>query len=293
MENQIIKQQTFELEIQNQISTMQFVTFNAREMIVAANQGIKIRDLDDVEPIKQSLRYIFALIGLKAENLPSELQKTVLIDFIKTEMKQFNTEEMKLAFRMAAAQKLNVDLTHYQNFNAVYLSDVMNAFQTMRNSALKEFNQQMKANEKPIEPTPELKRKLFWEFVNDCIVQKWIEFKKRNTINWGAISVRLVFDTLENELGLIALTINEKREIYLRAEPIVKSELKNSSFNSLSKVQQARKIIETIENGERHIDFNDMVQTKSREIAIREYFEKLKIHNIDFVEIIETLKLKK
>jgi len=271
---------------------MQFVSFNAREILVAANTGIKIRDLDDVEPIKQSLRYIFALIGLKAENLPSDLQKAVLIDFIKSEMKSFNTEEMKLAFRMAAAQKLNVDLTHYQNFNAVYFADVMNAYQKMKNSAQKEFNQQKNELTEPIEPTSETKKRLFWQFVDDCIVKKWIEFNEKHSINWGTISTRTVFETLENELGLIALTINEKRDIYLRAEPIVKGELKSKSFNKLSQVQHARKIIETIENGERHIEFNDMVQTKSREIAIREYFEKLKNNNIDFIDIIETLKLK-
>jgi hypothetical protein len=291
MENQIIKQPT-EIEIQNQISTMQFVSFNAREILIAANTGIKIRDLDDIEPIKQSLRYIFALIGLKAENLPSDLQKAVLIDFIKSEMKSFNTEEMKLAFRMAAAQKLNVDLTHYQNFNAVYFADVMNAFQKMKNSAQKEFNQQKNELDVPVEPTPETKKRLFWQFVDDCIVKKWIEYNEKHSINWGTISTRTVFETLENELGLIALTINEKREIYLRAEPIVKGELKSKSFNKLSQVQHARKIIETIENGERHIEFNDMVQSKAREIAIREYFEKLKNNNIDFIEIIETLKLK-
>ena len=281
-----------QIEIRNQISTTPFVAFKGREIVSAAQSGVRMKIMDDIEPIKQSLRYVFALIGLKPENLPSDLQKHVLIEFIQSELGEFTAEEIKLAFRMAVAGHLNVDPTHYQNFNAMYLGAVMNSYREFQRRAMKEHRQKMAEMETAIEPSEETKKQMFWAFVDVCILKKWDEFIKTNTIDWSFISVNNVFNVLEINFKLIQLSADEKMEIAKRAKKIVQSSIENPSCDTVQQIRDFRKLREKLENGEMPDDVASMTVRKSREIAIREFFEKMRDDVIDLRETIESIKSK-
>lgn len=102
----------------------------------ARHTGILIRDLPPgteeepyPEPIKQSLRYCMLLVGIRAQNMPDEEEKGVLIDFIREHYSGHTSLEIKIAFDMAVSGQLDIDdVKCYENFSCEYLARIMSAY---------------------------------------------------------------------------------------------------------------------------------------------------------------------
>jgi len=100
------------------------------------------------DTIKQALRYSMLLVGLRGSNLPTEEEKFVLTNFVKSNFGNNTCEEIKLAFEMAVAGKLNIDSKCYENFSCEYFGRIMSAY-------LEYSRQEIKNLPKPIEPVKE------------------------------------------------------------------------------------------------------------------------------------------
>lgn len=110
-------------------------------------KGLKIRELKNDEPIKQELRYIFAIIGLK--NIPSKNRPhpevpsewEVLLDFILKTYPDLAVGELKNAFLLATQGKFIVDekhgVKHFETFSCEYLGRVMTKYREFRQNELK------------------------------------------------------------------------------------------------------------------------------------------------------------
>lgn len=93
-----------------------------------AVKDCKIASLDSIEPLEQALRYVMVLVGIRSTNLPEKAEKAVLINFIQTNYGGHTAAEIRLAFEMAVAGKLDCDPVPYENFSVLYFSTVMNAY---------------------------------------------------------------------------------------------------------------------------------------------------------------------
>lgn len=85
----------------------------------------------DLEEIKQALRYVFVLIGLRAQDIPVDEEKAVLIEYIIENYGGHTSEEIKLAFKMAIQGKLKLeykDVRSYGNFSPMYFTMIMDAY---------------------------------------------------------------------------------------------------------------------------------------------------------------------
>lgn len=129
---------------------------------------IKIAPLDDLRVV---LRYAMVKIGLRSENWPKAEEKTMLFQHIIENYGNHTCEEIRLAFDMAIAGKLNVDPVCYENFSCLYFSQVMNAYRAW--SA--EIYKQLKPVQKAIEYKPDLEQieKEFQEFKNSELGKKF------------------------------------------------------------------------------------------------------------------------
>jgi hypothetical protein len=234
---------------------------------------------------------VFALIGLKAENLPTDVQKIVLLEFIQTELKHFTPEELKLAFRMAVAGELNVEISHFQNFNAVYLANVMNAYKEKRGLALTEMNQKLKALEPKKEPTEAEQIAAFWEYMEQFVGSKFEQYRTNKRIDWeNVFGSDHMFIQLE-KLGIIHLTINRKNEIMKIAETQVKTQWENERSQSRDRVREIRQLREALAEGLKPPqNFQQKVVTRARELAIEQTFASMLESNIDFKETIQSIK---
>lgn len=95
-----------------------------------ALKGNKIA-FSHVETLKEVLRLIFIKVGLRADNLPKDEERYVLLSHIVSEYGNHTTQEIKLAFDMAIAGKLELDrkdVICYENFSCLYFSTIMNAY---------------------------------------------------------------------------------------------------------------------------------------------------------------------
>ena len=89
----------------------------------------RICNLTDVEPLKQALRYAMVLVGIKANNVPNDREKSVLLQFIVNNYGGHTPSEIRLAFDLAIAGDLDVeDVKCYENFSPLYFASIMNAY---------------------------------------------------------------------------------------------------------------------------------------------------------------------
>lgn len=102
--------------------------------LLTALENIKINK-SSVEEIKQVLRLTLIKIGLRSQNWPSDEEKLVLIEHIIKNYGTHTCEEIKLAFDMAIAGRLDVEVNCYENFSCLYFSNIMNAYRSWANEA--------------------------------------------------------------------------------------------------------------------------------------------------------------
>lgn len=84
-----------------------------------------------LQEISQVLRLVMMKMGIRAQNLPSEVETAVLFDHIKENFGGHRIAEIKLAFEMAIGGKLELkseDVKCYENFSCAYFSTIMNAY---------------------------------------------------------------------------------------------------------------------------------------------------------------------
>lgn len=85
----------------------------------------------DYGEYSQALKYVMVKIGLRAENWPVAEEKMLLRDHMVKEYGNHTPAEVKLAFDMAIAGRLDIELKYrvcYENFSCMYVSIIMNAY---------------------------------------------------------------------------------------------------------------------------------------------------------------------
>jgi hypothetical protein len=103
-----------------------------------------------VEQLKQVLRLVMIKIGLRSQNWPTDEEKAVLIEHIYSNFGGNRIEEIKLAFDMAFAGKLDLspeDTKCYENFSCAYFSTIMSSY---RRWSAQEYRQ-LKPEEPPMQ----------------------------------------------------------------------------------------------------------------------------------------------
>lgn len=174
---------------------------------------------DPNDKIKIALKYIFGLTGLKAENLPNDEQKLILIEFIRSEFKNWTCDEFVNAFRLLVAGHLDFDGNHYQNFNAMYFSNVMAAYKAKKIDILKMIQQPEPI--KQIDPAE--RRQYRIEFIQDGILKPYLFFKKTGKLTFGITPIKIIYEYLTEDFKFIDLSPDQKRTIYEQAVTNVKS----------------------------------------------------------------------
>ena len=267
---------------------MRFGTFKGKEIILAHHKT-RICDLSDLEPLKQALRYVITLIGLKSENMPSESQKMVLLDFIQSELGYFTPEEVTIAFKLAASKKLNCDVEHFQNFSAAYLGRIMDAYSNYKANAMREYKSQMMMEEPEVEITQEQKDMLLYEFLETFVVKKFEQYRDGGKLDGTISGFGAVFTSLEN-LGLIHISIEEKKQIYETAKKIHQQMNEARKPNSKDDARSMRKLAEEVlKHGYDVVHEND-IKKLCYEMSVKSFYDDLIKNKRDLRQIIEQFK---
>lgn len=198
---------------------------------VSGEEGSFIKALDKrpinkstIEELKQVLRLVMVKVGLRANNFPTDGEKEVLLEHIITNYGNHTPEEVKLAFDMAIAGKLELEdkeVTCYENFSCLYFSKILNAY---RRWATQTHQQLKKDYPKMVE------EKII---LTDEDKAEWImEWKQKEDINMELIP--LIFYDFMEEKNLLRLSKIKKWEYVTKATEQIKTQLFNQTQVSKS-----------------------------------------------------------
>lgn len=173
-----------------------------------STNSLRVRNEED---IKEVLRYSMLLVGLRGNNLPTEEEKFVLTNFVRSNFGNQTPEEIKIAFEMAVAGKLNIDAKCYENFSCEYFGRIMNAY-------LDYARQEIKNLPKAIEPLKEkpsdqeLKKQAI-DTANEYANQMRFCEKNDKKFTFIAGGLSILFDYLE-QFKILTLSIEERLELW-------------------------------------------------------------------------------
>ena len=166
-----------------------------------------------VEELKQVLKLVMLKVGIRANNLPNDIEKAVLIEHIINQYGKHTPAEVRLAFDMAISGKLDLEekeVICYENFSCLYFSKIMNAYRVW---AMQTFNQLKMDN--PITTEQELEPIEMIDWIAD--------WKKQENIN--LLLIPLSFYDFLVDTDMIVLTRDEKIEWFNQSKLAIKTEL--------------------------------------------------------------------
>lgn len=183
-----------------------------------------------IEKIKEVLRLVMIKIGLRAQNWPTDEEKLVLIEHIVNNYGGHTLQEVKLAFDMAIADKLEVEVNSFENFSCLYFSSVMNAY---RQWARQEVKHLPDSTQKELPPPENLEEMTDEEYVQ-MVYRTWLVRK-----NLGYITPKC-YGILVNQ-GKINLTQEQKDKMFEQMEFNLKTKMNSDKnfFQELNPIYQS------------------------------------------------------
>lgn len=179
------------------------------EQIILA-QGYQSLRLRHEEDLKQVLRYAMILVGLRSNNMPTDEEKFVLLNFIKSNFGNLTPEEIKLAFEYAVAGKYNIDVKCYENFSCEYFGRIIKAYNEYSIEETKAIRNKVIESEPLPVPTMEILKQQAIETANMYADQ----LRKDSNFKWIYGGLNHLYDILVM-VGIFAdLGTQDKTQAY-------------------------------------------------------------------------------
>ena len=221
-------------------------------MIQVKGKGKLLRQyqLGDLSAILSSFAQ---LVGVTPANLPDRNAMALLLDSVVHLYGHLTDEEVKNAFTMLIAGKIDLgkDGQHYQNFSAKYFSDVVQAYLKY---AVRIIQQIPEVVEEKIIPPPVMTEE---EFIEEAY-QSWFTMKNKlpqfvNPYTYG----KLV------KAGLLTLSEEQRASIKQRACRQVEEIKEAKDFKTMAEHLAMLKEDKT---------YNDHIQEQCKKIAVADFF---------------------
>jgi hypothetical protein len=198
------------LELQKQ-EWRQLRTGNATADSIVTAQSTQTLRLRHEEDLKQVLRYAMVLVGLRGNNMPSEEEKFVLLNFIRSNFGNQTPEEIKLAFEWAVSGKLAIDAKCYENFSCEYFGRIMKAYVDF---ARQETITVVKQEEVIAEIPSDADLKMAAINSANMYSQEMIRCHEKNIkMNWIAGGLHVLYDYIV-KFGIYEANEEDKKRIY-------------------------------------------------------------------------------
>lgn len=237
----------------------------SEDKFIATLNGTKI-SIAPQEEIKQVLRLIMMKLGLRSHNIPTDEEKFVLISHIIENFGGHTCEEIKLAFELAMAGRLDIkDINCYENFSCAYFSKIMSAYRDWAAEEYKYVRAKRLAEKYLIEEKKEISDEEMQEWVNE-----W-EIKIPSIKNFLLIPYQF-YDWLERK-EMIDLYVEQKKEYWEKAIILRNNELIEDG--EMDKYQA--QVLKEFNTMKRQNDFNyretEKLKVLAKKIAVFDYLK--------------------
>lgn len=206
------------MELQKHSNEISTSLIGSKQKVFQAIQQPKLFVSTD-EDLKSVMKYIFVLVGLR--DIPTDIRKDVLFQYIRENYKNYSLQELKLAFELALKKEFVCEIRHYEMFSPSYFSGVFEAYIEYRSEIARKFMMEQQAKElKPKELTIDEIKKLKNEFYVEILEPLFENFRLSNKLEFGMVPVRVVYEALKKDYSVIDLTESEMQEIKQKAKQI-------------------------------------------------------------------------
>ena len=269
-----------EIQIQNQkqISKKTFAISKRQQVKNEIQASNKIRNLEGDEEIKQALRYVFTLIGLKADQIPGDIEKAVLINYIKENMKAYTAAEIRIAFELAIKGDFTTELNHYGSFSALYLSRIFNDYVEHRRQIAAELrreeDEKARKQEEEYQNRPEVKEAHAKSFDQNVIIPLFEEYQEKKSFDLGLLPPSIIYKALKERHGLFDLDKKKQEKIMNEARTRTDSEIEHRLHRFGSKEDNDfRKLMKNAITREEKRE--SIFQRNCHLIAVQDLFQKI------------------
>ena len=184
--------------------------------IIKAQSKIPIRRRSE-EDIKEVLRYVMVLVGLRGVNMPTDEEKYVLLNFIRLNFGNQTPEEIRLAFEYAIAGKFEIDAKCYENFSCEYFGRIMKAYIDFSRNEVKVKPKEIEET-KPMPSDEELKKQAI-EILNNYADQIKASKESNKKFTWIAGGLSDLYRMLV-KFNIQNISTEEMQMIWKKSENI-------------------------------------------------------------------------
>ncbi len=217
------------------------------------------------DEILQMLVMLMSFVGIKPENYPDKLTKTMLVSYIIGHLGDFTVNEFLIAFSLAVSGRLDVDVKHYNSFDAIYLNRVMAAYSRYRYQILKSKTLMLQQG------SNSLSEEEIEQIMREGILEYFQTYKQRKHRH---LKPSIFFDYLKKK-KLLKYTADEAYRCYEQARELLVNENREIQKTTLSRSRQnelAADIRNLIE-GNQGID--QRVKDQAKVLILHRYFDEL------------------
>ena len=214
-----------------------------RQKVVKGYYDRKISTFFDAEDKNEQFQNLHKLLvkcclltGVKPLPLDEEIR--LFVEYIAEHFYKFSLLEVDNAFNLATAGKLDVEPNHYQSFNVIYISNILNAYSEYKGKYILEYRKLLEESQK-VEPTEEEKTQLMIESMLEAF-DNYKEERYYNQFGWVS------YDFL-TRIGALSIPDEVKQEILENAQAMAVEELKNKRVEE-KQVSEKKKIGELIDD---------------------------------------------
>jgi hypothetical protein len=229
-------------------------TGNASANIILQAQSTQSLRLRNEEDLKQVLRYAMVLVGLRGNNMPTEEEKFVLLNFIRSNFGNQTPEEIKLAFELAISGKFAIDAKCYENFSCEYFGRIMKAY---IDYARQETITVPKVEEVVKEIPSDADLKMAAINSANMYAQEMMRCQEKSIkMNWIAGGLHVLYDYIV-QFGIYEANLEDKERIYNKLKP------KYTELHELiiaCKAQCYREFIENMADFKAYLDENGKIK---------------------------------
>lgn len=212
------------------------------------------------EELSEVLKYAMMIVGIRGANIPFQSDFDFMKQFVVRNFGSHTTDEIKLAFDMAVAGKLEVDARAFENFSCEYIGRIMAAY---RKWAVNEHrNMPAPIDESKLLSAPEIE--VDWSNVWADILQA----AKEGRIETKIIGVP-IYDWLESK-GELKLSFAEKAIIYNQQKVKLRLELSELIMSKKQKPQDVTDLQLLIKD-EINEDLKVRIGNLAKIAAVRQY----------------------
>ena len=238
------------------------------------------------------VRPVFEKFGFEL-GLPTALddfQFSVIREYVREHFSNLSFQEMREAFSLYVAQKLEYKESPYGKISPIFVGNVLNSFKKYQMGLVHDYNMKLKNAEKPQkEATEQEKKQIRYEYITECFLKPYNALKEGGSFS---VDDHICIDLFKKFYKAGAITLNEVQLKYWReqAENYYENMPMPEDRDKRKKVKALKDLVAKakLEGMQQSQDF---IKTKATVLCFKHWVKEKAEQNFNMEEFLNTIEL--